>query len=122
MKVEILSKEKTEYLIQGLRTLGKIEDPENAKKRHKRCLRLLYKFQKKAPEYKFDLEIETIKRFGIIETLAIYIEKGKEDLETFQQRKQALFILQALLLCSKQDLEQESFIKNEVKIKHQLKK
>lgn len=32
MKVEILSKEKTEYLIQGLRTLGKIEDPENAKK------------------------------------------------------------------------------------------
>lgn len=87
------------------------------KKRHKLCLRLLYKFQKKAPEYKFDLEIETIKRFGIIETLAIYIEKGKEEIETFQQRKQAFFILQNLLLCSKQDLEKESFIKNEVKIK-----
>ena len=73
MKIEALSKNNPENLIKIIRTLGKNEDPLLAEKRQSIGLRLLYKLQKKSPDYKFNLQIEILENYTILETLAVYI-------------------------------------------------
>jgi len=114
MKIEALSKNNPENLIKIIRTLGKNEDPLLAEKRQSIGLRLLYKLQKKSPDYKFNLQIEILDNYAILETLAVYIENDQGQKENFKKRQQAFILMNNFFFISKEDLEKNTFFITEV--------
>ena len=77
-------------------------------------LRLVYKLQKKSPDYKFNLQIEILDNYAILETLAVYIENDQGQKENFKKRQQAFILMNNFFFISKEDLEKNTFFITEV--------